>query len=211
MPQLETHQCENWIDLCRCDSTDTRLWYEEGVQRGWFCDFCMAGIKMEYELRKQCEAEKLKEMYDSKQDTLDHIKQVAKLLEVFQVGLSFRAVGHDQSKLSPEEKPIFDEMTPKLKNSTYGSDEYKKFLEALAPALKHHYAENRHHPEHFENGIAGMTLFDLVEMFCDWKAASERHANGSLEKSIVINKDRFQINDQLISIFENTRKALKWS
>jgi len=150
-------------------------------------------------------------MYDSKQDTLDHIELVTKLMEVFQVGLSVRAEKHDQSKLSPDEKPIFDEMTPKLRGSTYGSDEYKMFLATLAPALKHHYTENRHHPEHFENGITGMTLFDLVEMFCDWKAASERHANGSLEKSIVINKDRFKISDQLATIFENTRKALDWS
>ena len=31
---------------------------------------------------------------------------------------------------------------------TYGSDEYKACLTEMKPALDHHYAANRHHPEH---------------------------------------------------------------
>lgn len=61
-----------------------------------------------------------------------------------------------------------------------------------------------------EQGINGMTLLDVVEMFCDWKAATERHADGSLQKSIQINHKRFQMSSQLTQIFENTRKALDW-
>ena len=39
---------------------------------------------------------------------------------------------------------------------------------------------NRHHPEHFgEDGIRGMNLPDVVEMLCDWKAASERTKDGA--------------------------------
>jgi len=44
----------------------------------------------------------------------------------------------------------------------------------MKPALEHHYALYRHHPEHFQNGIDDMNLIDLVEMFADWKASSER-------------------------------------
>jgi hypothetical protein len=51
-----------------------------------------------------------------------------------------------------------------------------------------------------------MDLIDLLEMFCDWKAASERHANGNIYKSIKINKQRFNISDQLEQIFINTAK-----
>jgi hypothetical protein len=58
--------------------------------------------------------------------------------------------------------------------------------------------------------VDGMTLLDLVEMFCDWKAATERHADGSIEKSIQHNKGRFKLTDQLASILENSRKEMGW-
>ena len=90
------------------------------------------------------------------------------------------------------------------KDTFYGSDEYKEFLAGMKPALDHHYAENRHHPEHFENGIDGMDLFDLVEMLFDWKEATERHNNGDILKSLDINEKRFNISPQLKQILANT-------
>lgn len=142
--------------------------------------------------------------YDSTKDTLLHIKRVSELLSLAAIELLTRGQEHDQTKLGSPEKELFDEYTPKLKDSTYGSDEYKANLKGLEPALKHHYLNNSHHPEHYENGINGMDLFDLVEMFFDWKAAGERHADGNMEKSIEINKDRFKMSDQLVDIFRNT-------
>jgi hypothetical protein len=142
--------------------------------------------------------------YDSTADTLRHIKRVAELLNGAATELLRRANVHDDSKLQSPEKELFDEFTPKLKNSEYGSDEYKEFLNGLKVALDHHYANNSHHPEHFRNGIDGMNLFDLIEMFFDWKAAGERHGSGNIYKSIEINKDRFKMSDQLESIFINT-------
>jgi hypothetical protein len=53
-----------------------------------------------------------------------------------------------------------------------------------------------------------MTLLDLVEMICDWKAASERHNNGNIRKSIEVNGKRFEMSPQLIRIFENTADLL---
>jgi rubrerythrin len=61
-----------------------------------------------------------------------------------------------------------------------------------------------------EKGVSGMTLLDVIEMLCDWKAAGERHADGSITKSLEINKKRFGISDQLASILDNTRKELGW-
>jgi hypothetical protein len=58
--------------------------------------------------------------------------------------------------------------------------------------------------------VNAMSLLDVVEMFCDWKAAGERHADGSIMRSIEINKKRFGITDQLASIFENTAKEMDW-
>jgi hypothetical protein len=121
--------------------------------------------------------------------------------------LERRAKDHDASKLEEPEKSLFDAMTPKLKASTYGSPEYFEMLKELQPALDHHYAENSHHPEHFPNGVVGMTLIDLLEMFADWKAASLRHSTGNFKKSIEINSARFSMSDQLVQIFENTRQV----
>lgn len=147
-------------------------------------------------------------MYDSKQDTLNHINRVRELLNSCVLIFLDRAKEHDKSKLQPPEKPIFDEFTPKLKDSTYGSDEYKSYLAEMGEALKHHYANNSHHPEHYENGVDGMSLFDLVEMVCDWKAATERHDNGDIYKSLIINADRFSISPQLQSVLLNTVNEL---
>jgi hypothetical protein len=59
-----------------------------------------------------------------------------------------------------------------------------------------------------ELGIMGMTLLDVIEMFCDWKAATERHANGNFQTSIQHNRKRFTMSYQLAAIFENTRQEL---
>jgi hypothetical protein len=121
-----------------------------------------------------------------------------------------RAADHDRSKLYGIEKQTFDQITPRLRGVTYGSDEYRQTLRENREGIDHHTHNNLHHPEHYADGINGMTLIDLLEMFCDWKAASLRHADGNFEKSLVLNKDRFGISDQLTTIFENTRKGLGW-
>lgn len=148
--------------------------------------------------------------YDSTQDTLFHIKRVAQLLTEASAELIRRANVHDQSKLESPEKEGFDEFTPKLKEFTYGSDEYKGFLVQLDSILDHHYKHNSHHPEHYKDGIYGMNLFDILEMFFDWKAAGERHANGNIYKSIEINRERFELSPQLEAIFDNTAKYLNY-
>lgn len=147
--------------------------------------------------------------YDSTADTLQHIKRVNELLIDSATELLNRAKVHDDSKLRSPEKELFDEFTPNLKKMTYGSKEYKNSLEGLKVALDHHYANNSHHPEHRSNGINGMNLFDLIEMLVDWKAAGERHEDGCIRKSIKINKERFEISDQLSEILTNTVEFLK--
>ncbi len=146
------------------------------------------------------------ENYDSNADTLQHIKRVSKYLTEASIELINRANKHDDSKLESPEKELFDEFTPKLKDATYGSDEYKEFLNGLKVALDHHYLNNSHHPEHYSNGIDGMDLFDIIELFCDWKAATERTKDGNIYKSIEYNQNRFNMSQQLVNIFNNTAK-----
>lgn len=141
-------------------------------------------------------------------DTFRHIERVRNLLSVCVVDLLHRAEKHDQTKLESPEVEAFTEYTPKLANSTYGSEEYKGFLAAIKPALDHHYAHNSHHPEHYKNGVNDMNLLDIVEMLCDWKAASERHNDGNIRRSIEINANRFGLSPQLVKILENTADIL---
>lgn len=149
-------------------------------------------------------------MYDSTADTLKHSLRVGELMAEVISELAERSVRHDLSKTEDPELAIFNEFTPKLKHSTYGSEEYKGFLAEMGEGLAHHYAHNAHHPEHHEDGIDGMTLVDLVEMLCDWKAATERHDDGSLKRSLAVQQDRFGITDQLRNIFTHTARHYGW-
>ena len=148
--------------------------------------------------------------YDSTADTLKHIANVELYLKNVILELHNRIKIHDLSKFSKEEKSFFDEYTPKLATVSYGSDEYHTFLKELKPALDHHYANNRHHPEYFENGISGMNLIDIIEMLCDWKASTLRTKDGDIYKSISINKTRFGYSDEFENMLINTAKYLNF-
>lgn len=173
-------------------------------------DYKMGGISEETYLQNLAfTARKIgATVYDSEADTLKHIKRVSELLTNASSELIKRANCHDNSKLESPEKELFDEFTPKLKGLTYRSEEYNKYFKQLKVATDHHYANNSHHPEHYENGVNGFDLFDLIEMFFDWKAATERHADGDIYKSIEINKKRFSIDNQICDIFKNTANRL---
>lgn len=119
-----------------------------------------------------------------------------------------RAVIHDYSKFSPEEFDDFERVTPRLKTLTYGSEEYRASLREIKPAIQHHYQVNSHHPEHYPDGINGMNLLDVIEMVCDWIAATERVKDGDIYKGLEINKERFHIDDQLYGIIKNTVDVL---
>jgi hypothetical protein len=137
-------------------------------------------------------------------ETLKHIHTVRNFLHIIAVELIDRGRKHDETKLEDPELAGFVEYTPKLAACTYGSDEYSEYLAGLKPCLDHHYAKNRHHPEHFKNGIDDMTIIDLIEMFCDWKAATLRHNDGNIKQSIEINSKRFNIDHQLAKILMNS-------
>jgi hypothetical protein len=137
-------------------------------------------------------------------ETWRHINRVQFYLKKVVKILLDRMTDHDQSKLSSPEVELFTECTAGLAGCTYGSEEYETFKKRLKPALDHHYANNRHHPEHWKNGVDDMTVIDLIEMLCDWKAASERHNDGNIRKSIEINSERFNLPPMLKRILENS-------
>jgi len=142
-------------------------------------------------------------------ETRKHMRSVARKLSYAASTMNARAIYHDNSKLESPELEVFVEYTPKLRGVTYGSEEYKQYLKEMQVALDHHYEVNSHHPEHYENGIDGMDLFDILEMFFDWWAATERHADGDMLRSIHQNVGRFNMSDQLFNIFVNTYERHK--
>jgi hypothetical protein len=150
-----------------------------------------------------------KEGYDSRPDTRKHIGEVRRLLSKVVDDFVRRQREHDASKLVSPEVEAFDEFTPKLRDSTYGSPEYEGFRKAMGEALAHHYAHNSHHPEHYPDGVRGMNLFDVLEMLCDWLAATKRYADGDIRKSVEINQKRFGYGDELKRILLNTLPLLE--
>lgn len=159
-------------------------------------------------------------MADSTPITLAHINRVRELIGMFCGKMSLRAEVHDASKFDPVELGPLDEMQRLIDEegpAPYGTDEYRRRTGLLGPMLAHHYQHNSHHPEHYEfeyggqwlNGVSGMDLIDLVEMFLDWKAASERGAESAMNLSYSIEK--YKIDPMLASILRNTAERLGWA
>lgn len=157
-----------------------------------------------------------REPYDSRPETREYIERVRHFVQSASVNLLARAACHDASKLVAPELEAFDIATPKLAGLVYGSEEYKQSLRDLGPALQHHFAHNDHHPEHFLGGVRGMSLMALIEMLCDWRAASERVKQRTddpkkvktFEAGLTYNQERFGYSDELAGILLNTAREL---
>ena len=141
--------------------------------------------------------------------TWQHIHRVRHFLDLCIIQLLQRSESHDLSKLDSPEAEVFMGYAKRLAGLTYGSAEYQACLKTMDPVLEHHYAHNSHHPQHYPNGIDGMSLLSLLEMLCDWMAAVERHDDGDIAESLKINADRFGIDGQLYGVLSNTVKLLK--
>jgi hypothetical protein len=137
-------------------------------------------------------------------EILKHIQLVRENIGTVTRELGQRADAHDASKLEEPERALMAEHMNLLGETTYGTPEYEALLEKIKPALEHHYANNRHHPQHWPNGVDDMDLIDLCEMLADWIAATKRNKNGNIHKSIEVNAERFNISPQLAQIMRNT-------
>lgn len=140
-----------------------------------------------------------------------HINTVQLMIERMIQKLRFRAISHDATKFQEPEYLIFKKYSEKLREAKFGTEKYFAILNEseFQQCLQHHYANNRHHPQYYSNGINGMSLIDLMEMLADWKSASSAQGNSML-KSLQIQKERFGIDDQLYQILENTIREMGW-
>lgn len=148
-------------------------------------------------------------MNSSMIDTLDHITKVRQRLEAIVGALRNRALVHDQSKLEEPELSGYAVLADALQGLSYGTPEYRAAFAPFKAIIQHHYKANDHHPEHFANGVNDMNLLQLVEMLCDWKAASLRNSK-SLNETIDKTIERFGISEQLAAIIKNTITLMDW-
>lgn len=142
--------------------------------------------------------------------TLDHRERVGHLIREFVNQMMKRAIEHDRSKFEEPEFSEFAQYVPELEKLEYGSEEYKNNLQKLkSPALDNHYSNNDHHIEH-HGEIEEMDLLQVLEMFLDWCAATERHDDGNdIFDSIEHHYKQGEISKQTAAIFRNTATTLE--
>lgn len=143
--------------------------------------------------------------YNSAPDTYKHKDNVMAVMMLLTIPeLYDRAEHHDDSKLQKPEKEVYDTFIPKLRTAKYGTPEYENIRKEMNKnGGTHHTHVNRHHPEYFKNGVAGMNMLDFVEMVCDWFAASLRSDTGFME-GLDRNIQKYNIPPMMRSIIENT-------
>lgn len=152
----------------------------------------------------------MKPEFDFLTDTLLHIGEVQENLEVFAGQLRQRGLSHDRTKLQEPEFGAFVSTREKFKKANYGSPEYQECVDTVKPAVDHHYKNNRHHTGFHENGVYDMTLVDIVELVCDWKAAARRSPDKKLEDTLDYAFQKYGICGQLANIITNTLRDLGW-
>ena len=142
-------------------------------------------------------------------DYIQHIQWLMEGMAWVQQQIMKRMLTHDRSKIGPEELDAYAEVVPGFKNFTYGTPEHKAHGDKLGPAWQHHTEHNKHHVEHFEHGISDMTLIDLIEMVCDWRAAALRSGTWDYETSLTMFvKNSKVMSPQIVSIIRNTCRTL---
>jgi len=143
-------------------------------------------------------------------DLLMHRIEVAENLNEIQGELNRRGIVHDKSKFLPKEHDAFVQTRPDFKKANYGTPEYQKCVDAIKPAIDHHYANNRHHTAYHKDGFAEMNLIDVLEMLADWKAANRRSPDLSFKDSLPRCYKKYDIPDNMQKHIENTLSGLGW-
>lgn len=133
-----------------------------------------------------------------------HKESVRILLTTFIKELRERIESHDNSKFDKEEFKPFVSVWNKFKEVDYCSKEYYECLDSVKDAVARHHRLNRHHPKHFQNGVNGMNIIDVIEMIADWYAASKRYKTQSFEQNLILAKEEHNIDSQLFEIILNT-------
>ena len=134
---------------------------------------------------------------------LNHKKKVKDRMLFLAKEIIKRAEEHDNSKLKAPEINWLIEMDKEPKVE-YGTPEYFEKMKRWDKFFKHHYKNNSHHPDHYVQGVYGMTIVDLVEMMCDVVSYIEELHVCQTSKIIKEQKERFDIDEGIAQILINT-------
>lgn len=134
-----------------------------------------------------------------------HIERVRSRLRTVINLLDERMINHDKSKLKDPELSLWKQMDeePRYK---YGTREYDDKIQRYKHLFELHYSNpnNRHHPEHFINGINDFTLIDLIEMVCDWTAYKDNMRISEAIEMIEKQTERFGYSEEIRNVLTNT-------
>ena len=107
-----------------------------------------------------------------------------------------RGVIHDNSKISNEDELYALSRIINDKESLMDSS--KSLSPMKLDAIKLHWKNNTHHPEHFKSPV-DMSKLDIMEMCCDWHARSTQYNTNFLEFVKKRQEDRFHFPDWMFA------------
>jgi len=107
-----------------------------------------------------------------------------------------RALVHDDSKISDEEE--LRALSFIINDKTNMQNPDIKISPIVRDAIKIHWKNNSHHPEHYESYL-DMTKLDIMEMCCDWYARSMQYKTNFLEFVKKRQEDRFHFPDWMFA------------
>ena len=122
--------------------------------------------------------------------------------------IRIRGSRHDNSAMSGLEHAI-GSMYSKHKLPTHWISDpttLGNYPKDIQSAIKSHYENNDHHPEHFENGMYDMNIIQLTEMICDvFETLRENGVSQSdVHHHIEHMCNNYNIAEPLSSIIKNT-------
>jgi hypothetical protein len=139
--------------------------------------------------------------------TTVHKFQVGGPMLKFAMVLIWRALIHDLSKYRWREAKWFATTNEKMKVTKPNTPEYDELRRMIDQGISAHYEANSHHPEHYKDGINGMSFVDEIEMLFDWNAASKRNVSGDPLMFIHESRGRFKHSEDRANFYV---KAIKW-
>ena len=163
--------------------------------------------------------DKIKGLY-FEADTRKHQQLVNEGMVTSAKMLLDRGLVHDVSKLTEVERQYYEEPVWRLNHDediAYGSAEYKELTALMGKGLTHHKAVNDHHPEFYEltgdpsqmsDLLSRMNMFALIEMLCDWIAASKRKG-GNPAMAMKFLKEKYDMSEQLEGILLRTLTSIE--
>jgi len=143
-------------------------------------------------------------------DTIVHVSEVAENLEICASNLRQRGHAHDRTKFQPMEFDAFVSTREKLKRAKFGAPEQQECVDTIRQAVDHHHANNQHHVQYYSDGIKDMSLLDILEMICDWRAATRRNSESRFKGFLEVAIKKYNISPELEKIIQTTLKELGW-